>query len=217
LQSEKNYKIMRISWLLVFVVLLSKSAFSMADKPVVHLELVPEVKGEEVHYHVLAGEFVRVVSLQGTFSWSLDSMSFTRIAKYGLPGMNSSNFNTEVAEQGNILISWFTMDVRNGVTMEACDTLITFVFEAQHGPSDLRIVSDPLFIEFHNSSLEELELKYDIRKSCSYARTGFLREPLKPTYDFHYEKKELAGPAEMASEVQDNPPHSRHFYKYNRQ
>ncbi|GEM_PF-2416978 len=208
---------MKISWLLVFVVLLSKSAFSMADKPVVHLELVPEVKGEEVHYHVLAGNFLNVVSLQGTFNWSLDSMNFTRIAKFGLPGMNSSNFNTEVAEQGNILISWFTMDVRNGVTMEACDTLITFVFEAQYGPSDLRIVSDPLFIEFHNSSLEELQLKYDIRESCSYACTGFLRDPFEPGRYFQYEKREMVKPAAIALYVKGKHQQSRHFYKYNRE
>lgn len=148
----------------------SEAAFcSSDDKPIVHLEFVYEEKGDELHYHILAGNFLNVVSLQGSFAWKVDSLEFKRISKYGLPGMNSTNFNTEVAEKGNIFISWFTTNVRTGVTMEACDTLISFVFEAPHGPADLNLVSQPLKVEFHNSSLLELELKYDIRTSCSYA------------------------------------------------
>ncbi|TVR77154.1 MAG: hypothetical protein EA409_12255 [Saprospirales bacterium] len=159
---------------LVFGVLFPLAGLFGNDKPIVHLEFVHEQKGEEVHYHILAGNFLNVVSLQGTFQWSLDSMEFVRIGKFGLPGMNSSNFNTKVAKDGVLLISWFTMDVRNGVTMDACDTLMTFIFKAPHGPGQLNMVSDPLMIEFHNSSLKELQLMYDIRSSCSYACTGHL-------------------------------------------
>lgn len=159
---------------LLFGLLLPLGSLFGSDKPVVHLEFVYEQKGDEVHYHILAGNFLNVVSLQGTFQWSLDSMEFVRIGKFGLPGMNSSNFNTKVAPDGVILISWFTMDVRNGVTMNACDTLITFIFNAPQGPSQLNMVSDPLMIEFHNSSLIELQLKYDIRSNCSYACTGHI-------------------------------------------
>lgn len=134
----------------------------------VEIQIVPEVLGPFVHYHVKVGGFENMVGAQGTFEWDPDSIDFFEVSYIGIPGMNSNNFNLTQADSGRLFYLWF--GVGSGASLEACETLFTFRFRILEGVAELRQRPDAaLPVEFTNSDFQQVGVTTFMVEECVYS------------------------------------------------
>lgn len=150
----------------LYFFLFAFSAVTMAQE--VEIQVVPEVQGQFVNYHVKVGGFENMVGAQGTFEWDPDSIDFFEVSYIALPGMNSNNFNLTQADSGRLVYLWF--GVGSGFTLEACETLFTFRFRILKGVAELRQRQEGLLaVEFTNSDFEQVGVTTFMVEECVYS------------------------------------------------
>ncbi|TVR90237.1 MAG: T9SS C-terminal target domain-containing protein [Saprospirales bacterium] len=170
----------------------------------VKFQIVPEVEGAFATYHFHVGGFQGIVGAQGTFTWDPDSMQFLEISHYGLPGLNSSSFNTlNAVEQGWLLYSWFYSQP-DGVVLDDCDIIFSVRFAILEGPAEVNSSDEPLAIEFININWEPVEITALQVEVCDFTSSQHslkvAQSPtLYPNPVFAGEKLEVNLPTEASS------------------
>lgn len=106
-------------------------------------------RGDLITVDVNIGDFSKVVSMQYSMNWDPKVLQFEKVQGYQLKDLNSSNFGTAEASDGNLLLAWYDPSVQ-GVSLPTGTVLYQVVFRVvgeNTNKSRVRFSGKPLIIE----------------------------------------------------------------------
>ncbi len=106
-------------------------------------------KGDLITVDVNVGDFSGVVSMQYSMNWNPAILQFEKVQGFQLKDLSASNFGSEQAKDGNLLMAWYDSSVR-GVTLNNGTVIYQVVFRVigeDTSKSRIRFSGKPLIIE----------------------------------------------------------------------
>ncbi|PHN07410.1 Kazal-type serine protease inhibitor domain-containing protein [Flavilitoribacter nigricans] len=134
----------------------------------VYLDLLAENQsiraGESLELRVTSAGFADIVSYQFSLDFDQQALRFSGFEKAALSDLASAVAGTQLAEKGQLAISWFSQRGM-GVDAKTDDALFTIRFEALRDIADLRelfaVKELPVRAEAHNQNGERYKIRLD--------------------------------------------------------
>ncbi|MEL7426343.1 MAG: cohesin domain-containing protein, partial [Bacteroidota bacterium] len=79
--------------------------------------------GEDRCFAVKANNFNGIGSVQFSLTWDETKLDFLELTNFALEGLSTTNFNTNLTDDGLLAFSWLATDLVNGETLAAGGTL----------------------------------------------------------------------------------------------
>mgnify|MGYP005666398771 CR=1 FL=1 len=112
--------------------------------------------GEQVCLDVSAANFREMISMQYSFRWKPELLTFEKVQNFQLPGLRESNFGTHRIAEGILTFVWIKEDLK-GVDVKDGDALFQLCFTANGNAGEaatVRIWDSPTAFEAVNEREE---------------------------------------------------------------
>ncbi|MEI6697147.1 MAG: PKD domain-containing protein [Bacteroidota bacterium] len=122
------------------------------------IDSVNGVNGGQVIIPVRVKDFINIVSMQGSIIFDQAVASFVSIQQFGLIGLDSNNFGTNLTSNGKLIFSWFDNGLY-GQTLADSTIIFSMAFNLIGNPgshTNISFSNNPVSLEFIHSNFNSV-------------------------------------------------------------